>query len=116
MASLWTPEGEHRVPTDAQDTTGSPGPLSASDDFDDDDLDPDEVREQLAQMEQELLDAPVEAIIANHCYGFFQLAALHLSQRAPHRGGARLAIDALAAVVDGLGDRFGPSTETLLDA
>ena len=57
----------------------------------------------------------MEIVVANHCFGLFELAALHLSQQPPHLDGARLAIDALAAVVEGLGDRLGEATGTLRD-
>jgi hypothetical protein len=46
-------------------------------------------------------------VVANHCYGLFELAALHLSQLPPQFDKARLAIDALGLLVDGLGDRLG---------
>jgi hypothetical protein len=45
--------------------------------------------------------------VANHAYGLFELAALHLSSSPPHFPQARLAIDALGALVEGLGDRLG---------
>ena len=45
--------------------------------------------------------------MANHAFGLFELAALHLSLQPPQLPQARLAIDALAALVDGLGDRLG---------
>jgi hypothetical protein len=70
---------------------------------------------ELARAEEQLLSAPVEDVIANHCYGLFQLAALHLGQQPPHLEASRLAIDALAAVVDRLGERLGASAGTLRD-
>ncbi len=45
--------------------------------------------------------------MANHAFGLFELAALHLSLQPPQLAQARLAIDALAALVDGLGERLG---------
>jgi hypothetical protein len=72
-----------------------------------------EMLREFAEAEGQLLAAPVEDVIANHCYGLFQLAALHLGQQPPHLPQSRLAIDALAAIVDGLGNRLGETTETL---
>ena len=56
---------------------------------------------------QELLGTPVADVLANHCYGLFQLAALHLSQNPPHLEEASLAIDGLGAMVETLGPRLG---------
>lgn len=111
MSSLWTPEGEHRVgesPTSAAQTERLPpstehaeAPLSEAD---------------VAELRRELLAAPVEDIIANHGFGLFQLAALHLDERPPNLEPARLAIDALGGIVDALGDRLGPHADTLRGA
>jgi hypothetical protein len=52
-------------------------------------------------------------VVANHAFGMFELAALHLSLDPPQLDQARLAIDALAALVEGLGDRLGPHAQEL---
>ena len=112
MSSLWTPDGEHRVtPATSEETApaapstppGSPGA-------------PEPSEAELKELEKELVAAPVDAIVANHCFGLFQLAALHLAQRPPNLDAARLAIDALGALVEGLDGRLGDATETLTDA
>ena len=114
MSSLWTPDGERpvgRPATPAADTPAGPPP----DPFDgpggevDDAL----LAAQVEAMRAELADAPVEVVVANHCYALFELAALHLSQQPPHLVEARLAIDALGCLVDGLAGRLGES-ETVL--
>ncbi len=58
---------------------------------------------------------PPEVVIANHCYGLFELAAVYLSSSPPQLAEARLAIDALGYLVDGLGPRLGASSSTLHD-
>jgi hypothetical protein len=58
-------------------------------------------------MRAELASAPVEVVVANHCYGLFELAAVYLSQEPPLLDQARLAIDALGCLVDGLDGRLG---------
>ena len=63
--------------------------------------------EELLEVAKQLAAAPAEDVVANHCYGLFELAALHLSQQPPPFDKARLAIDALGLLVDGLGDRLG---------
>ena len=71
--------------------------------------------EELIEIARQLAAAPAEDVVANHCYGLFELAALHLSQQPPQLDKARLAIDALGLVVDGLGDRLGQHAEGLAD-
>ena len=64
-------------------------------------------------MQRELANAPVEVVVANHCYGLFELAAVYLSQAPPLLPQSRLAIDALACLVDGLKGRLGEAEEPL---
>ena len=48
--------------------------------------------------------------------GFYELAAIHLSQQPPHFAEAALAIDALHAVLERLGDQFGENGPVLQQA
>src|SRR5271167_4119031 len=98
MSSLWTPSGEHPL-EDEPGTPASTGP-DFDDDYDDPTGDVDMLRAQLAS-------APAEVVVANHCYGLFELAAVYLSQNPPLLPQASLAIDALACLVEGLGERLG---------
>jgi hypothetical protein len=69
---------------------------------------------ELERLRRQLADTPVETVVANHCYGLFELAALHLSLDPPGLDDARLAIDALGCLVEGLAARLGehgPSLE-----
>ena len=59
---------------------------------------------------------PAEVVITNHLMGLYELAAIHLSANPPDLVQSALAIDALACLVDGLGDRIGPDTPTMRDA
>jgi hypothetical protein len=70
----------------------------------------------MAEVQRELLSVPASVVIANHCIGLFQLAALHLEQRPPNLDEAKLAIDAMAGIVDGLGPRLGEDAQALRDA
>jgi hypothetical protein len=69
----------------------------------------DESRERLASV-------PAEVVITNHVMGLYELAAIHLSANPPELAQSALAIDALACLVDGLGDRIGPDAPTMRDA
>ena len=66
-------------------------------------------------MRAELASAPAEVVVANHCYGLFELAAVYLSQQPAMLHEARLAIDALASLVDGLEGRLGEAEAHLKD-
>ena len=63
-----------------------------------------------------LADVPAEVVVTNHVMGLYELAAIHLAAIPPNLPSASLAIDAVGALVDGLGDRLGPDTPTLRDA
>jgi hypothetical protein len=71
--------------------------------------------EELLEVGKHLAAAPAEDVVANHCYGLFELGALHLSQQPPQLEKARLAIDALGLLVDGLGDRLGQHAAALAE-
>jgi hypothetical protein len=66
-------------------------------------------------LQEQLASAPAELVIANHAFGLFELAALHLSLHPPQMDQARLAIDALAGIVDALGSRLGEAHQQLSD-
>ena len=69
---------------------------------------------QLAELQRQLAQTPVDVVVANHAFGLFELAALHLSQEQPDFPAARLAIDAMAALVEGLQGRLGQAEEDLV--
>ena len=116
---MWTPGGEHHVGGDKTDRTSpEPGqsPLSAvaDDDFDDEGPElTEEQIEQMRQLEEKLAQTPASVVVANHAYGLFELAALHLGRRPPNFEQAQLAIDAMGALVEGLGDRLGDHARQL---
>jgi len=66
-------------------------------------------------MREQLARAPAELVIANHAMGLWELAALHLSQKPPQLSQAKLAIDALSALVEGLHGRLGEDEKSLED-
>ena len=80
----------------------------------------------LAEVHARLVATPVEDVVANHALGIWQLALVHLGvitppdadgrPPEPNLVGAGLAIDALAALVDGLGERLGVHEAVLRDA
>jgi hypothetical protein len=129
VSSLWTPDGEYKVPRPGEPSSGSSGPAGPPDgppasgpparsegadgSFPPGDDQPSE--EELRQIARELAETPPEDIIANHCYGLFELAALHLSQQPVNLVAARLAIDSMGLLVEGLGDRLGAHAATLAD-
>lgn len=120
MSSLWTPSGERpiRPTSDPEPPPPGPGPVPAGAPGSDTDREPteEEIRAELAEISRQVLQTPASVVIANHCIGLFQLAAIHLDHRPPNLAEARLAIDALGAVVEGLGDRLGQQAPPLRDA
>ena len=111
MSSLWTPGGERPVGRESSDEPSrSPSPPSSSPP-----LSPDEQAAALRELQEQLARTPAEIVVANHGFGLFELAALHLSQQPPNLEQAQLAIDALAALVDGLSGRLGEHETQLKD-
>jgi hypothetical protein len=107
MSSLWTPSGEHIPaneggPPDEADET--PEALSK------------EAQAEVEAMRQQLAGTPAEVVVANHCYGLFELAAIYLSQAPPMLFQARLAIDGLGCLLSGLKGRLGEAEPALSDA
>ena len=72
-----------------------------------------ELEAKMNELRQQLADAPAELVVANHCFGLFELAALHLSLQPPRLAEARLAIDGLAAILEGLAGRLGAEERQL---
>jgi len=120
--SLWTPDGEHEVPREQQPSTpppaadpaaGVPGAPSL------DDLSPEERAEaeamiaEMAEARARLAETPASMVVANHAMGLYELAAIHLSDDPPRTDEAKVAIDAMAAIVDALPGRLGEHEETL---
>ena len=124
--SLWTPGGEVPVnrsgdpePTAAEEAPRRPTPPGVPDL---DDLSPEEraqVEEMVAQMaeaQRQIAATPAPQIVATHAGGLYELAAIKLQQEPPQLSDARLAIDALVALIEGVGDRLGEDGATLRDA
>ena len=80
----------------------------------------------MRELHERLRATPVTDVIVNHAIGIWQVALVHLGVvtppgpdgelPAPDLASAGLAIDALAALVDGLTDRLGEGEEMLRDA
>ena len=105
MGSLWTPGGERPVSREAEE---APEPQLTAEQ--------EQLLGELEQARHQLAQTPASLVVANHAIGLFQLAGVHLSQSPPNLQEASLAIDALAALVEGLHGRLGEEEETLRDA
>lgn len=71
--------------------------------------------QRMAELTEQMARTPAEVVVANHAYGMFELAALHLSQKPPKLDQARIAIDAMVALVDGMAGRLGEAEPQLKD-
>ena len=108
MSTIWTPSGERPVGRD------EPAPAAAP--ASEEDLSQEEMAAQLEELTEELARTPAVVVVANHAMGLFELAALHLAQQPPNLSEAQVAIDAMAALVEGLAGRLGEHESTLKDA
>jgi hypothetical protein len=116
VSGLWTPGGGQPPPDrpPGDDDAGNEAAATI------------EEIEALRAVHAKLVATPVEDVIANHALGIWQLALVHLGvitppdadgrPPEPNLAAAGLAIDALAALVDGLGERLGAHEPVLRDA
>ncbi len=74
------------------------------------------VAKELADARARLLETEVSTVLTNHGLGIYELAAIHLTADRPNLPEAKLAIDGLAALVEGLKGRLGEGEPTLRDA
>ena len=109
--SLWTPGGERPV----RRPTAAPDQLI--DELSDDDLaEAEAIAREMAEVRAGVASTPAAVIVANHVMGFYELAAIHLSQTPPNFADAMVGIDAMASVLDKLKGRLGEHEDVLRDA
>lgn len=122
MSGLWTPSGgddSFRGGGDDRSPAAAPGAEPS----------PEPTEEEIAALRElhtRLVSTPVADVIVNHALGIWQLALVHLGvvtppdeqgrPPTPDLASAGLAVDALAALVDGLGARLGEHEVVLRDA
>jgi len=76
----------------------------------------DELRAELMAMQEQMLATPAAVVVANHCIGLVELAALHLGQNPPNLADAQISIDALAGIIEAVGPRLGENGPPLRQA
>ena len=121
MSTIWTPSGEY-VPREEPPKEPAGPPPGAASPGPEREPTPEELEAALEQA-RAVLAAPVLEHIGGHAMALFELAALHLEREAatggeekPDLAEAALAIDAMAALIEGLGDRLGQYRGGLEDA
>ena len=122
--SLWTPGGEVPVNRGGR-TTPEPPPereIPLPEGLDLDSLSPEERAQaeafiaEMVEAQRRIAGTPADALVANHAAGLYDLAAIKLSDEPPQLEEARLAIDALASLMAGVGDRLGEHAAPLAQA
>jgi hypothetical protein len=114
MSTIWTPGGER--PVGRQEPTPQAAPPPGADGLAGEELSDEELQARMEQLREQLAHTPAELVVANHCYGLFELAALHLSLQPPQLDQASLAIDALGLLVEGLAGRLGEQEAQIREA
>jgi hypothetical protein len=132
--SLWTPGGEHPVDRNqtSQPAGGGAEPQSGGPDIlaglseeqraEFARLSPEEQEQakvliaQMAETRQRMVETPAAVVVANHAMGLYELAAIHLGSESPKLDEAKMAVDALAGILDAVGDQMGEDGATLRDA
>ena len=114
MSTFWTPSGERPIPRDEPAST-SPPPSGYPEDAGGEEMD-EELQAELRAMQEQMLRTPAAIVVANHCIGLVELAALHLGQNPPNLADAQVAIDALGGMLDAVGARMGENGAALRQA
>ncbi|MGI9577968.1 MAG: hypothetical protein ACR2OH_07205 [Microthrixaceae bacterium] len=120
--SLWTPDGERPIRKDAPPQPEAAPPQAPPGEPSLEDLSPEEraqaeaMMAEMAEAQQRIAETPAADVIANHLMGFYELAAIHLSQQPPNFDDGSLAIDALGAALDKVGDQLGDNGKVLNEA
>lgn len=114
--TLWTPGGEHQPEPDRGTAGGAPGGIDPEDLTEEERAQLEEMAGQMAEVRQQLLSVPASTVVANHAMGLYELAAIHLSNQPPNLAEGRVAIDAMAGVVESLEGRLGDNEGVLRDA
>jgi hypothetical protein len=71
---------------------------------------------ELAAAREQLERLPAAVVVAQLTLQLYELAAVHLSRTPPALAEARVAIDAMAAIVSGVGAELGENATTLREA
>ncbi|CAN5709815.1 hypothetical protein BH20ACT2_BH20ACT2_11060 [soil metagenome] len=118
--TLWTPGGDADRPPRRPEADPDPGPAGVAPPAGD--LDPEQAAQaeamatEMAEVRRQLASVPASMVVANHVMGLYELAAIHLGASPPRLDDARLAIDAVAALLDALPGRLGDDETTLREA
>lgn len=126
MSTIWTPSGEYvpreEPPKRPEGTSSAPPPTGGQGPAQGREPTPEEMQAALAEARR-VLQTPVIEHIGGHAMALFELAALHLEREAATNGEEKpdlaetsLAIDAMAALVEGLGERLEPYRAQLQQA
>jgi hypothetical protein len=121
MSTIWTPGGEYVPKTEPKPQES--GPAGPGPGFEGGPGYQPTEEEARAAIEQArgMLSVPVIEHIGGHAMALFELAALHLERQAvsgeaPDLAETSLAIDAMAGMVEALGERLGKYEEPLTQA
>lgn len=130
--TIWTPSGEHEVPREAGDASGAaesaprtaPPNQPAGEAGDrpegqptgQPEMDPQmqqQMEQQLAEIRERILQTPIEAMLAQHFVGLYEIAAIHMSAESPNLHSARLAINAMDGILSATEGELGDAEESM---
>lgn len=118
--TIWTPRGEHELSRDSSDNSQPAPPHnqppSSGVAAHDPEIDPQaqqEYEQQLAEIRQNILETPIELILAQHFFGLSEIAIIHLSNDNPNLEAARLVINAMDGLMSATQGELGDAEEAL---
>src|SRR6202021_2122042 len=122
MSSLWTPAGEHFPKQEGNDAASPPndgeGDTDVTQTLHEVPLTEDQAAAQaeVDAMREQLANTPAEVVVANHCYGLFELASIYHSETPPRFFQARRPQDGLGFLLNGLQGRLGEARPAPFEA
>ena len=134
MSSLWTPDGERKVPPAGSEEPTSPPPggpapqedplraAAAAIGVDLDSMDEEERAQLRAELEEmmrvrrQVAATPVADVLANHLMRLFDLMTIYLEAQPPAFADAATVIEGYRGMLDAVGSRLGEHEPMLREA
>ncbi len=114
--SIWTPSGEYELSgTDGAES----GEELESADSPQEELTPEEqaaLASEFEEAKQRISETPVDQIITTHIIGLYELAVIHLQKDPPDLKSAKIAVNAMAGIVEGVAEDLQEYEEAMRSA
>ncbi len=113
--SIWTPSGEYELSaTDSEESSEEPESADSPPE-----LTPEEqsaLASEFEEAKQRISETPVDQIITTHIIGLYELAVIHLQKDPPDLESAKIAVNAMSGIVEGVAEDLQEYEEAMRNA